>query len=161
MNLSTCSYHKAIASFPFDMTKFRFKSNAIVCIRMAKSMQKRQRSVTMMAYFSQLQHHKSDNLQYTTLVRRDKWIVNHASDVPNIILFIISNRLRTLKTLYFYFCKSMKEIEKKLNQFLQRILKGILKNNNNTWNIRRFVDESKNSVSYCRLSDLWCWSWEK
>ena len=55
--------NQAIASFPFDMTKFRFKSNAIVCIRMAKSMQKRQRSVTMMAYFSQLQHHIHKDVQ--------------------------------------------------------------------------------------------------
>ena len=100
------------------------------------------------------------------ILRWVAWTMGQTNHRPRVwcskyYFFFNSYRLRALKTLYFYFCKSMKEIEKKLNQFLQRILKGILKNNNNTWNIRSFVAESKNSVSYCRLSDLWCWSWEK
>ena len=46
--------------------------------------------------------------------------------------------LRALKSLYFYFCKVIKN---KLKGFLQRILQEILKKNN-TWNIRRLVNES-------------------
>ena len=39
-------------------------------------------------------------------------LVNQASDVPSIIFFIISDRLRALKTLNFYFFKLIKKIEK-------------------------------------------------
>ena len=42
------------------------------------------------------------------------------------------------KTLYFHFCKFIK---KKFKGFLQRTLQDFI-NKNNTWNIRRLVDES-------------------
>ena len=45
---------------------------------------------------------KSVNLQYITLGWWDKWIVDQESDVPSI--FYTLYRLRTLKTIYFYFC---------------------------------------------------------
>ena len=56
---------------------------------------------------------KSDNLQYNMLVHWDKWLVNQASDVLRIVFFILSSRLRALKSLYFcfYFCKFRKKIE--------------------------------------------------
>ena len=52
---------------------------------------------------------KSDNLQYDELVR---WVAgtNDSSDVPSIIFFIISYRLRALKTLYFHFCNFIKKL---------------------------------------------------
>ena len=46
--------------------------------------------------------------------------------------------LRALKTLYFY--KVIEKLKNKLKGFLQRILQEIMKKNN-TWNIRRMVDE--------------------
>ena len=52
---------------------------------------------------------KSDNLQYNTLGRWDERLIYQASDVSSIIFFIISYRLRALKTLYFYFCKIIKK----------------------------------------------------
>ena len=48
----------------------------------------------------------------------------------------------------------------KLKQFLKRILQGIARKKNNTWNIRCLVDESfvpasqKTSLSYWRLTDF-------
>ena len=48
------------------------------------------------------------------LVRWDKWLGDQASDVPSIILFIISHKLRAFKTLYSYFCNFCKEFTKKL-----------------------------------------------
>ena len=90
-------------------------------------------------HFRYIAEMKSDNLQFSTLVRWDKWLVDQASDVPS-IFFIISHRLRALKTLYFYFSKFIKKIKKnKLNWFLQRILQEIM---TNTWNIICLVDES-------------------
>ena len=44
-----------------------------------------------------------------------------------------------------------------MKRFLQRILQEIMKKKNNTWNIRRLVDESftqRPSVLYWRLSDF-------
>ena len=64
-----------------------------------------------------------------------------SSDVPSIILFIFSYRLRALNTLFFYFCEFMKKKKKKSKQFLQRILKEIIKKKN-TWHIGRLVDKS-------------------
>ena len=40
--------------------------------------------------------------------------------------FIISYRLRALKTLYFYFCKFIKKLNNKLKLFLHRIAKHII-----------------------------------
>ena len=56
---------------------------------------------------------KSDNLQYDTLAR---WVdeTNNSSTMRRmfqaLFLFIISYRLRALKTLYFYICKIFKNI---------------------------------------------------
>ena len=58
------------------------------------------------------------------MVRWDKCLVDQASDVPVIILFIIFYRLRALKTI---FVKNSARNYKK---------------NNITWNIRPLVDES-------------------
>ena len=92
-------------------------------------------------HFRYIAEMKSDNLQFSTLVRWDKWLVDQASDVPS-IFFIISHRLRALKTLYFYFSKFIKKI-KKINwiDFCKEFCKKLWKKNN-TWNIRRLVDES-------------------
>ena len=41
-----------------------------------------------------------------------RWVeqlINQTSDVPSIIFFIISYRLRALKTICFYFCKFIKK----------------------------------------------------
>ena len=95
----------------------------------------------------------------------DKWLFFQASDVLSIISFIISYRLRALKTLCFYFCKFIKKMKKcieswKLKPFLQRILQEIMKKNN-TWNIKCLVNESfvpvnqGTSILYCRLSDFY------
>ena len=82
---------------------------------------------------------KSDNLQYNTLGR---WVAGtNDSSTKRLMLqalFFISYRLRARKTLYFHFCKIMKN---KLKRILQRILQEIMKTNN-TWNIKRLVDES-------------------
>ena len=53
-----------------------------------------------------------------SLARWDKGLI----DVPSIIFFIISYRLKALKTLYFYSCKIIENEENKLKRFLQRIL---------------------------------------
>ena len=42
----------------------------------------------------------------------DKWLVDQASDFPS-IFFIISYRLRALKTLYFHFCNFIKKNQEK------------------------------------------------
>ena len=84
---------------------------------------------------------KSDNLLYNTLVH---WFaLTNGSSTKRLIfqvlfLFKISHRLRALKTLYFYYKKKTKN---NLKRFLQRILHEIMKKNN-TWNMRRLVDES-------------------
>ena len=48
---------------------------------------------------------KSDNLQYNTLGHWDERLIDQGSDVPSIIFFIISYRVRALKILYFYYKK--------------------------------------------------------
>ena len=67
------------------------------------------------------------------LGRWDKQLIDQASDVLSIIFFFIIS-YRALKTLYFNFCKIIKN--KKINwiDFCSR--------KNNTWNIRRLVDEA-------------------
>ena len=55
---------------------------------------------------------RQSTIYYAGLLgRRSKRIVDQASDVPS-IFFIISYRLRALKTLYFHFCNFIKKIEK-------------------------------------------------
>ena len=62
-----------------------------------------------------------------------KLIYTHASGHVNfwdfkLVFFIISSRLRALKTLYFYYEK-MKENKLKWNDLMQRILQEIMKKN--------------------------------
>ena len=54
--------------------------------------------------------------------------------------FIITYRLRALKTLYFYFCKIIKKKKINWNNFCKEFCKKLWKKNN-TWNIRCLVDE--------------------
>ena len=69
---------------------------------------------------------KSDNLQYNTLGRWDKRLIDQVSDVPNIICINCSNFFMKMKIKSFECPKSIRNYEKK----------------NNAWNIRRLVDES-------------------
>ena len=55
---------------------------------------------------------KIDNLQYNTLICWFTGTNDQTSDVPGIIFLIISDRLRVPKTLYFYFCKSIRKKNK-------------------------------------------------
>ena len=71
----------------------------------------RGQNIEMNVFAGKAQQQKSDILQYT-LVCWDKWLVDQASEVPSIIFFIISHRLRALKTLCFYFCKFVKNTKK-------------------------------------------------
>ena len=109
---------------------------------------------------------KSDNLQYNTLAR---WFDGTNDSLINrlmfqaLFLFKISYRLRALKTLYFNFCKIIKNTKINWNDFCKEFCKKLWKKNH-TWNIRRLVDESfvpanqRPSVLYWRLSDF---SWNK
>ena len=97
-----------------------------------------------------------------------RWVIcpsNQASEVPSIIFFIISYRLRALKTLYFYFCKFIK---KNWNDFCKEFCRKLWQINN-TWNIRHLFDESfipatqrtSEPVYYienCRISDFHRWT---
>ena len=47
-----------------------------------------------------------------------------SSDVPSIILFMFSYRLRALNTLYFYFCEFMKKKEKKIETIFAKNSEG-------------------------------------
>ena len=69
------------------------------------------------------------------LGRWDKQLINQASDVPSIIFFIISYRLRALKTLYFliFFIFEM-TFTKNFARYYEK--------KNYTWNIRRLVNKS-------------------
>ena len=105
---------------------------------------------------------KSDNLQYNTLVR---WVDGTNSSSTKrltfqVFFFIISYRLKALKTLFFFhFCNFIKKIKNQLKGFLQRILQYFMKNIN-TWNISRLVHElfvpsaQQTNVLYCRLTDF-------
>ena len=98
------------------------------------------------------------------ILRWVAWTMGQTNRRPSVwcskyYLFYTFNRLRPLKTLYFYFCNFIKKIRNKLKGFLQRILKEIMKKNN-TWNIRHLVDDSfvpsskGPSVLYCKLTDF-------
>ena len=110
---------------------------------------------------------KSNNLQYNTLVR----LADGTNDSSTkrltfqVFFFIISYRLRALKTLYFHFCNLIKKIKINWKGFCKEFCK-ILWKNNNTWNIRHLVDNSfvpsaqQTSVLYCRLTDSkWIYLW--
>ena len=69
------------------------------------------------------------------LGRWDKQLIDQASDVPsNIFSFIISHKLRALKTLYFY----KAQIE---TIFAKNFARNYMRKDN-AWNIIRLVDES-------------------
>ena len=99
---------------------------------------------------------KSDNLQYDTLVRWDKWLVHQASDVPSIIFFFMISCKMLCKNVFNVFFYKFTKIKTK--SFECPKSNKIWKNN--TWNVRHLVDESfvssaqQTSVSYCRLSDF-------
>ena len=57
-----------------------------------------------------------------------------------LFFFIISYWLRALKSLYFYFCKIIEKKKMNWNNFCKEFCKKLWKNN--TWNIKRLVDES-------------------
>ena len=61
----------------------------------------------------------------SSLVCWDKWLIDQVSDVPSIIFFIISHRLRALKTLYFYFCKFIKYKKINWNDFCKEFWKNL------------------------------------
>ena len=94
-----------------------------------------------------------------------RWVAGtNNSPTKHLIFLIISYRLRALKTLFIFVNLWEKNT---LKPFLQRILQQTMKKNN-TWNIRRLVDESfvplnqqtsesenqQTSVLCCRLSDF-------
>ena len=69
---------------------------------------------------------KSHNIQYITLGRWDKWLINQASDVPSIIFFHNFLWIRALKTLYFFY-KKKKEKKKNWNDFCKEFCKKLWK----------------------------------
>ena len=100
-------------------------------------------------------------IKYTgSLLRWDKWIVDQASNVPSIILFIIFYRLRALKTCYFWFCKFIKKKKKNWNSFCKEFCKKLWKKPNDTWNMGPLVYESfvpanqRTSILYCRFANF-------
>ena len=72
---------------------------------------------------------KSDNLQYNTLVFWADGTINSLTKglMFQVFFFIISNRLRALKTLYFHFCNFIKENGK---GFCKNFCKILWKKNN-------------------------------
>ena len=88
------------------------------------------------------------------------WVARTIVSLTKGLMFqvLFTYGLRALKTLYFYFCKIIKN-ENELKGFLQRILQEIMEKNN-TWNTRPLVDESFvpltqwPTVLYWRLSDF-------
>ena len=102
---------------------------------------------------------KSVNLQYNKLGCLDDG-TNESSTKSLMFfwyLFILFYRLSALKTLYFYFCNFIKKINWKdiCKEFCKKSWEK-----NNTWNIRRLVDDSfvpsskQPSVLCCRLMDF-------
>ena len=62
---------------------------------------------------------------------------------------ILSFRLKVLKTLYFYFCKFIKKIEKQIEMILAKNFARYCEKKNNTWNIRCLVDDSFVPANQC------------
>ena len=89
----------------------------------------------------------------------DKGIVNQVSDVPSIIFFMISFKILCKNPFNLFFYEIIKNKRKGWNDFCKEFFKKLWKKNN-TWNIRRLVDESfvpanqQTSVLYWRLSDF-------
>ena len=105
-------------------------------------------------------HGKSWNSSIYNILRSFGGSFVQASHRPSVwcskhFFFIISYRLRALKTLYFYFCNFIKKWENKLKGFCKKSWKK------NAWNIRRLVDDSfvpsfkQPSISYCKLTHFW------
>ena len=80
----------------------------------------------------------------------DKWIVDQASDVPSIILFCTFYRLRALKTLYFYFCNSIKKINWKefCKELCKKSWKNIILGTSDTWSIIRLSHRQSDPAYY-------------
>ena len=105
---------------------------------------------------------KSDNLQYNTLVRWADGTNDSSSKLLTfqVFFFIISYRLRALKTLYFHFCNFIKKNEEiNWKGFCKEFCKKLWKKNN-TQIITCLVGKSfvpsaqRTSVLYCRLTDF-------
>ena len=86
--------------------------------------------------------------------RWDKQFIDQASLMfQALFFFIISYRLRALKSLYFYSCKFIKKLENKLKRFLQRILQEIMKKKiilgtSDTWSRIRFSHRPSDPAYY-------------
>ena len=117
---------------------------------------------------------KFDNLQYNTLVRWADGTNNSSTKrlTCQVYFFLISYRLRALKTLYIHFCNLKKKIKKikKINWegFCKEFFKILWKKN--ALNIRRLVHDlfvpsaQRTSVLFYRLTNFYicrclpkCW----
>ena len=89
------------------------------------------------------------------------WTIGQTNCRPRVwcSFFHTFYRFKALKTLYFYFCNSIKKWENKFKGFLQRILQDIMKKDN-AWNIMRLVNDSfvqsskQPSILFCRLTEF-------
>ena len=84
----------------------------------------------------------------------DERLIDQASDVPSIIFFIISYRLRTLKT--FYFCKFMKnsyKIEKIFARNFARNYEKKILGTSDDWSMSHLSHRPSNPVYY--IEDWW------
>ena len=90
----------------------------------------------------------------------DEQLIDQASDVPSIIFFIISYRLRSTQNSLFYFLQNYKKVRKKIEIIFAKNFARLYEKKKNTWKIRHLVDKSfvpatqRIGVLYCRLSDL-------
>ena len=85
---------------------------------------------------------KSDNLQYNTLGPWVVRLIDQASDGPHVWSKYYFDRLKIKQWVAGLYLLEFIKNKNKIERFLQRILQEIMKKNNNTWNIRRLVDES-------------------
>ena len=82
------------------------------------------------------------------------------SNIPSIFHIFIFFIIKHSKPFISIFVNLWKNKKNKLKQFLQRILKEVVKKKYNTWNIRRLVDKTFvpgtqwTSVLYWKLSDF-------
>ena len=94
-----------------------------------------------------------------SLGRWDEQLIDHASDV--LIFFIISYRLRALKTLCFYFCKFIKKIKKYIHwnqvckEFCKKSWKRIILGTSDAWStshLSQWTSEPAYYIVDCRIS---------
>ena len=103
---------------------------------------------------------KSDNLQYNTMVRWNKWLVDQASDVPSISFFIISCKFfaKILPIDFFIFFYKFTKIKVKSFECPKSIrnYKKKMLGTSDAWSTSHLCPQT--SVLYCRLSDCSSWS---